>query len=307
MTRDLGMPTYPSDEVIAGIFDRCSNRNRWGDHDELGTLNFVSTAKRRGAAALVHEGVTVSIARPISTVASSVNRSPALHLMLSNGYRPWVALDYLGVAPHGFAVTHLDALSHVCFEGILYNGRAAADVLTPGGLTRGDVAAMREGIFTRGVLLDVAAAKGVDWLTPGEFVEARDLERAEELAGVVVDRGDVVILHVGLERREEVEGPEDPDYRAGVAPDVVEWLFEREVAVYSGDCMERLPCESERFPLPLHQIGLVSMGLVMLDCPRLSPLVDACHERERFEFLFMVAPLWLPRGTGSPVNPLCVF
>lgn len=307
MTSDVGMQVYPPDEVIAGLFERCSNRGRWGEDDDLGTLNFVTPEKRRQAAALVRDGVTISIARPISTVASSVNRSPALHLMLSNGYRPWVALDYLGIAAHGFAVTHLDALSHVSFEGAVYNGREAEAVLTPDGLTRGDIGALRGGVFTRGVLLDVAAARGVDWLAPGAFVEAADLDRAEALTGVAVTGGDAVILHVGLERREVVEGPEDPDHRAGVGPDAVEWLFDRQVALYSGDCMERLPCESERFPLPLHQIGLVSMGLVMLDCPRLSPLVEACYERGRFEFLFTAAPLWLPRGTGSPVNPLCVF
>ncbi|MFE4369730.1 hypothetical protein ACFRMN_16150 [Streptomyces sp. NPDC056835] len=79
------------------------------------------------------------------------------------------------------------------------------------------------------------------------------------------------------------------------------------MAVYSGDCVERIPFPSKAVPLPLHQIGLVSMGLILLDCPRLAGLIAICGELNAYQFLLTVAPLRLPGGTGSPVNPICVF
>jgi kynurenine formamidase len=122
-----------------------------------------------------------------------------------------------------------------------------------------------------------------------------------------VDRGDAVFVHIGLERREADQGTENPGMRAGLDGDCLPWLHDREVAVYSGDCVERIPYPSKAVPLPLHQVGLVAMGLVLLDCPRLADLVVACSDTGRNEFLLTVAPLRLPGATGSPVNPLCVF
>jgi hypothetical protein len=59
--------------------------------------------------------------------------------------------------------------------------------------------------------------------------------------------------------------------------------------------------------LPLHVIGMVAMGMVLLDHPAVEDLADACREEDRHEFFFTVAPLRVPGGTGSPVNPLCIF
>jgi len=101
--------------------------------------------------------------------------------------------------------------------------------------------------------------------------------------------------------------PDGPAARAGLDAYCLPWLHEREVAVYSGDCVERIPYPSKAVPLPLHQIGLVAMGLVLLDCPRLAELVAACEETGRREFMLTVAPLRLRGATGSPANPLCLF
>ena len=294
------------DELVA-LFDRCSNRGRWGEADELGTLNYITDEKRHAAATLVRLGRTVSIGRDLSTVADRVNRDPVRHRMLYDQDPPVSALDSIEMSTHGFALTHLDAISHVFWRGNAYNGRRAGDVLSPAGLRSGSVYAQREGIFTRGVLLDVAGARGVPYLTPDQTVTAADLRTAEQHAGVRVESGDAVFVHIGLERREAEQGTEDTSARAGLDADCLPWLHEREAAVYSGDCVERIPYPSAAVPLPLHQIGLAAMGLVLLDCPRLTELVAACADTGRNEFLLTVAPLRLPGATGSPVNPLCVF
>jgi kynurenine formamidase len=95
--------------------------------------------------------------------------------------------------------------------------------------------------------------------------------------------------------------------RAGVDASCLPWLHDKQVAVYSGDCVDQIPFPSSRLPLPLHQVGLVAMGLVLLDCPRIDELVATCAELETNEFLLTAAPLRIPGGTGSPVNPICVF
>ena len=90
----------------------------------------------------------------------------------------------------------------------------------------------------------------------------------------------------------------------GVLPEVVEWLWQRNVAVYSGDCIEQRPTSYERISMPLHQIGLARMGLWILDCPDLEVLAAACRRNGRSDFLLIVAPLKVPGGTASAVNPL---
>jgi kynurenine formamidase len=295
------------EDELTGLFERCSNRGRWGADDELGTLNYITNEKRLAAAALVRIGRTVSIGRDMSTVADRVNTDPVRHRMLYDQDPPVSAVDSIELSTHGFALTHLDAITHVFWHGQAYNGQRAAEVLSTAGLRSGSVYAQRNGIVTRGVLLDVAAARGVPYLAPGETVTAVDLTAAEEHAGVRVERGDAVLVHVGLERREADQGLEDPAARAGLDADCLPWLHDREIAVYSGDCVERIPYPSKAVPLPLHQIGLVAMGLVLLDCPRMSELVATCSDTGRHEFLLAVAPLRLRGATGSPVNPLCVF
>ncbi len=291
---------------LVSLFDQCSNAGRWGSDDELGTLNYITDEKRRAAAGLVQTGKAVAIGRALSTQESPANARPLLHLMLLE-QDPDAATDYVGLAPHGLAITHLDAVGHVFWEGHAYNGRRSSDICSSRGLSFASIHAQRQGIFTRGVLLDIAACRGLRWLPAAEFVTREDIELAEKRQDVRVDRGDAVFLHVGAERREIEEGDSNPWVRAGVDGSVIGWLHERGVAVYSGDCIERLPYPSSRFPLPLHQVGLAAMGLCLLDNPTMTELVDVCAELGRSEFLLTCAPPDLPGGTGAAVNPLCLF
>jgi kynurenine formamidase len=295
------------DDELVALFSECSNQGRWGLDDELGTLNYVTPAKRVTAATLVTEGVVVALGQPLSTTPSQTNVRPATHMMLLEREPPLFAMDYLGVAPHGFSVTHLDAVAHTFFEGSAYNGRRVEEVLSSAGLGFGSIQAQRQGIFTRGVLLDVASARHKSWLATDEFVTADDLEVTESAEGVHVEPGDALFVRIGLDARTAVEGPEDPSERAGLHADAVRWLHRRQVAVYSGDCVEKTPYPSKRVPLPLHQIGMVAMGLCLLDCPMLEELADVCRRLGRWEFLFTCAPVNLPMGTGAAVNPLCLF
>jgi kynurenine formamidase len=227
--------------------------------------------------------------------------------MTYGGHEPISAQDALLVVPHGFEVTHMDALAHTYHDRRVYNGRRAADVVTTAGIRFASISAARDGVFTRGVLLDVPAARGVMMLEPGEGISAADLEAAERAAGTRVETGDAVVVRSGLDTRLRTTADAAVEPREGLLPDGVAWLHEREVAVFSGDCIERLPSGYPRAPMPLHQVGLVAMGLMILDSTDVDALAAACTEEARHDFLFVAAPLRLPGGSGSPVNPLAVF
>jgi kynurenine formamidase len=295
------------DAGVLDSFEQVSNWGRWGPNDEMGTLNFITPAKIHEAANLVRSGRVVSIAHDLSVVASAKNAVPIKHTMVSKGGVAHGAFDELTIYSHGLFQTHLDAVAHIFHQGKAYNGRSASDILGKDGLAFGSIHAQRGGIVTRGVLLDVARSREVDWLQPEESVSARDLEAAERLSGVTVTTGDAVFIRIGLGRREATAGPEDPSIRAGIGPDCPAWLHEREVALVGSDCPEKLPTDYPDIGLVWHIAALVYMGLSLIDSAALEPLAQACAEEKHNDFLFTVAPLPFPRGTGSAVNPLCIF
>jgi kynurenine formamidase len=295
-----------TDDELAAMFDRCSNTDRWGADDERGTLNYITQEASLNAARLVTTGECVSLSFELSTVGSAHNVNPVQHIMTYQTHEPNAALDYIGITPHGFSVTHLDAVAHMYWRGRVYNGRFAADVVLNDGLAFGGISAAEQGLATRGVLLDVAATRGVDWLEADAYVTVQDLEAAERLAGLTVRSGDAVFVHVGLAARERQQQCQ-PMPRAGIHAECIPWIHDREVSIWSGDCVERIPYPSRAFDLPLHQIGLPAMGLSMLDWPDVEPLVEACARHRRNEFFVLIAPLRLGRATGSPVNPIAIF
>lgn len=316
------------DDALAALFEQVNNAGRWGADDELGTLNYITPAERRRAAGLVQTGETLSLALPLSVETGWGLPAQVEHRMLY-GHRgmppdgvPASAGDYLGLDVHQPAVTHLDCLSHVAsHDGRVYNDRGFDEEVTAAGVKRGSIFALREGIVTRGILLDVPAALGVEWLEPTHGVTVEELEAAERHGGVRVERGDALLLRTGREPRIAAQGPHS--LSSGPAPACLAWMHRRKVALYSGDAPDWItPAGARilgsfgpeagdvaptRFPLPLHQIGLAAMGLVLLDHCAVEALARTCQRLGRFAFLFVAAPLPLPGGTGSPVNPLAIF
>ncbi len=304
--RTTSRATDLTDAELEAMFHRCSNTGRWGPDDELGTLNYITPKKRVAAASLVKTGEVVSAARDLSKTQSKVDPRPVQHMVMYNGNGPSIS-DYFTVAPHGMVMTHLDALCHFSVDDQLYNNRKRSETVSAGGAKWGSIYAMRQGIFTRGVLLDVAAARGVPWYKSDEYVTAADFEAAEKRQNLRVESGDAIFVRTGMERMEQELGIQDVYPRAGLHAECVEWMHNREASVYGGDCIEKLPYPSERFTSPLHMIGLVSLGMPILDWPALTDLAATCNRIKRWEFLLTTAPLRLPGGTSSPINPLCAF
>jgi len=296
-----------TDAELEAMFRRCSNTGKWGANDELGTLNYITPAKRIAAAQLVKTGEVVSIGRDLTTRQSKTNGQPVVHMMMFSDANSPSVVDGFTIASHGMVVTHMDALCHFSWKDQFYNGRKRSDTLTPNGAKWGSIYAQRQGIFTRGVLLDVAAARGVRWYNPDEYVTVADFEAAETRQRVRVGSGDALFVRTGMERMEAEQGEQDIYPRAGLHAECAEWMHDRQVSVYGGDCIEKLPYPSESFTSAVHMIVLASMGLPILDWPSLTELARTCERLGRWDYLLTTAPLRLPGGTASPINPLCLF
>jgi kynurenine formamidase len=227
--------------------------------------------------------------------------------MIGTATEGWGA-DYLALAPHGFATSHIDALCHVFHEDRLYNGYGSQTVTAHGAAKLG-IHHLHGGVVTRGVLLDIPAVRGVDALEPGTPVFPEDLEMAEERAGVRVRSGDALVVRTGRWRWRAAHGPWDFAARAaGLDASCLPWLHQREVATLGSDGVsDVLPSRVDGVGMPIHTVAIVAMGLHLMDNLDLDHLAEACADENRWEFLFTVAPLVLRHGTASPVNPIAVF
>lgn len=284
-----------------------SNWGRWGDDDELGCLNHLRPEHTAAAAALVRSGRTVSCARPLPTEPAIDNPRPVEHHMTGTATEGYGA-DWFGVAPHGYATSHLDALCHIFWDGRLYGGRSV-ELVTAHGATELGVQTLRDGIVGRGVLLDMPALLGIGALEPGTPITISDLEAAEAHAGVRVGTGDVLLVRTGRWRWREEHGAWPAGERlAGLHASCLPWLHAREVALLGSDGVSDVhPSHIDDVRLPIHTVGIVAMGLHLLDNLDLDALAVACADEQRADFLLTVAPLILRGGTASPVNPIATF
>jgi hypothetical protein len=298
------------------LFQEVSNWGRWGSDDERGTLNFLTPEIVARSAKLVRTGKTVSMARPVDTVASAENISPAIHHMTRcydisprDEKDVQYAADFLGCACHGFANSHFDALCHIAYKGRMYNNRPANMVTSQGAMSM-DITQYSQGIVGRGVLIDIPRLRNVKWLEPGEAVFAEELEAAERAQGVKLEQGDIFVFRVGHDRRRRELGPWDADTegRAGLHPTAMKLLQKRKIAAFfpDGDG-EVIPSPVSSTSIPVHALQIASMGLACADSLQLEDLSRQCEREGRWEFMTMASPLVLQRGTGSLVNPIAIF
>ncbi|GGK91617.1 cyclase [Sphaerisporangium melleum] len=318
MTAGRPMPTQ--DDVL-GYFETLSNWGRWGDDDELGTLNHITDDVRLAAARAVRHGRSVSCAWEVA-VPEDMERStttcpcaadmpgaenmpvPAFHKDRRWGF----SSERLGVTFHGNTLTHLDSPCHIFWDGTMYNGRSHALVDAATGSAWAAVTAAANGIITRGVLLDVASARDVPWLEPGQGVFPDDLEEAERRQGVRVRSGDAVLLRTGYGRARHETGAATGFTQSGWHASCLPWLHERQVALIGADTPQDVqPSGYEDVLMPVHAVSLVAMGLWMLDNCDLEACATTAAELGQWDFHLAVAPVRFAGTSGSPVNPIATF
>ncbi len=296
------------------LFAAVSNWDRWGDQSRRGTLNHLSAERIAAAAKLVRSGVTVTLSRPLDTETGIENPEPADHHMTmltdvdigSGSVR--FAKDYIGVDYHNDTHSHIDALCHVAFEGALFGGEPDESITSRGAET-GAIELLKDGLVGRGVLLDAPRVRDVPWIEPGEHVFPEDLEAAEREQGVRVGAGDILLVRTGHARRIAELPPWDTSVsKAGLHPKTASFLAQREVAALGSDGNnDTAPSTTEGVAFPIHVLALNAMGIHLLDYLQFEDLARRCEQAGRWEFLFVGAPLRIPHGTGSPLNPIAIL
>ena len=309
----------PTPEELESIYGAVRNWGRWGRDDERGALNFLTEEVRARAYRVPTDGKIVSMAHNLSVSPSPEQPEPAHHHMLAagdaregSGIPGYEATrDYFGTATHGMGITHVDALCHIFVRGEMYNG-LTPEAVRSDGATRNTLMSLADGLVGRGVLLDVPAARGVPFLGSNETIGVADLEAAEKAQSVRVETGDILIVATGRDaRRDAAQGVLSPfsEGLAGLHAECLPWLHAREIAALGSDGIsDPMPgLGIENWPFPIHQIGIAGIGLHLLDNLNLGPILEACRERERFEFLLSCAPIRIPKATGCPVNPIAAL
>jgi kynurenine formamidase len=302
---------------------RYSNWGRWGPDDELGAMNFITPERILAATALPRHGEVISCALNFDENGPQIGSGPRhnpIHTMIADGG------DALAGAqdgiPGGFRYaddsvtmplqcgTQWDALSHVFYDGKMYNDRDIS-LVNSRGASKNSIDALRNGVVGRGVLLDIPHFRGDLWLEDGTPIGPEELDACAEAEGVTIESGDIVLVRTGMMTRCLSEGSWE-GYCGGPAPGLsvhcAGWLYEREIAAVCSDTwgLEVLPNETEDCFQPLHMISLRNTGVHFGEIFHMDALSEACAGDRRYSFLFTAPPLPITGAVGSPINPLAI-
>ncbi|MEU6079213.1 cyclase family protein [Streptomyces sp. NPDC047108] len=299
------------------IAKRVNNWGRWGEDDEIGTLNLVTDAVVRAAAGTVRTGRRVPLALPLQHdgVQTGVipGRTNPLHTMIAVNQELFgpgtVATSDDTVTMALQTATHWDALTHVSYAGRIYNGRPAGSITSHGRAAFSGIEKARH-IVSRGVLLDVARARGTARLDGGHAVTPEDLEAAQELAGTRVRTGDIVLVRTGQIQQYlagDKHGYAFPS--PGLSIRCPAWFHARDVAAVANDTLtfEIFPPEIENLWLGVHALDLVDMGMLQGQNWNLEELSEVCAEERQYAFLLSAMPEPFVGGTGTPVAPVAIL
>lgn len=316
------MPKHFSMDDVKALADKYKNWGRWGDDDQLGTLNYITPQKIVDASGLVKQGKVLSLAIPFDDngpQTGSFGRFNPIHFMLQDGGDVSIgAQDHLpniqytddAVTMPLQCATQWDALAHILYRGKMYNGYEAHHVNSTGAKKNGMENA-KDKIVSRGVLLDIPRYKGKQWLDPGEAVYPEDLDGAAALGKVSVGTGDIVLVRTGQIGQVRADGSWG-EYSGGSAPglgvDCAQWICEHEIAGYATDTWgtEVIPNETPDIFQPLHMILIVHAGVLVGEIFDLEGLAEDCASDGVYEFLFVAPPLPITGAVGSPINPQAI-
>jgi kynurenine formamidase len=284
-----------------------SNWGRWGLGDQIGTLNLITPDKRKQALKLVKEGTAVSLAHTIDKEQAPDSPRPlGQQMTLDAGGH---AMDLYTIWYHGSVITHIDSLCHYSFEGKIYNGYDRAKIAQGPGCPSNGIEHHKNGIMTRGILVDLPRMKNVPYLEPGTPVYASDLEAWEKFAGIKIGSGDAVFLRTGRWARRAEKGAWNVAANAaGYHASVMPWLKQRDVALLGNDGVNDVqPSGVEGSPRPIHQLAIVALGLPLVDVMDLEAVAETAARLRRWEFLLTAAAVPVLGGTGFPLNPIATF
>ena len=304
-SQDDGPGAGPRTEAeFDALFEEVKNWGRWGEDDELGTANLITEQKSREAAGLVRRGVSVSLSHNPMPDAAADNPDSAFNHVMADSLRA----DTIEFYYHGYGVSHIDALCHFLYNGMMYNG-VPASASSSAGCSKLGIHNLKNGVITRGILLDIPRLKGVPYLEPGTAVYTEDIEAWLEQAGVTVAPGDALFLRTGRWARRAELGPwQLSGNSAGIHASVIRWIREQDVAFFGSDAASDVqPSLVEGIALPVHTLLIAALGTNILDNMDLEALAETAAAENRWEFMLAAGPIPVTGGTGSPLNAIAVF
>ncbi len=290
----------------------------WGEADGKGALNLIGSEQVVAAVATVQRGLVISLAMPFGADGPQpgVGRfNPELKMValgdqqLPGGFQYADDTVFMSLQ----AATHWDALSHAFYDGVMWNGHAAADVIGEQGATELSVTAFRDGVVGRGALLDVAAHFGVDCLADDEAILPEHLDATAAAQQLEILPGDVVLVRTGRVGRALREGRFPFESFTMSAPGLsvrcADWLVRHEVAAVAADnvAVEVTTSEADGTMMPLHMICQRDAGIVFGELFDLEALAEGCRDERRWAFLLVAAPIPVSGAVGAPVNPLAIL
>jgi kynurenine formamidase len=322
-------------------FDRVAadvrNWGRWGDADELGTLNLITDEKVREAASLVRAGKVFPLGIAFGAdgpMGMFKFRTNPIHLMTIDGgdassfaeyARKWTGNptaqtlagifdasrfrfndDYIMMPLQ--SGTQWDALSHAYYDGQLYNGFSSDSVTSQGAVHCGIDKVDVKGIVSRGVLLDVVRHRGAGTaLDHGQQITPQELDDVVRSQGVTIGTGDIVLIRTGWWNK-FLETGNPAEMTAGMNWECAAWLHDLEVAAVASDniAVEDLESGVEGMFLPLHCLCLRDMGLMLGEYWDMTALAADCAADGVYEFQLVAPPLRVTGGVGSPLNPIAM-
>jgi kynurenine formamidase len=293
--------------------------SRYGADDQIGTLNEITPAVVAAAAKLVRTGERVDLGRVLDDDTpkfpgrywhQTVDVSPHFENLrrTDSGGRGWGKnqINWITEIQAGtFQVgTQLDSIGHIQMGDRFYNGWTTREVVEAGGLARFGMETVPP-IVTRGVLLDIAAYKGVERLDAGYAISVADVHGAMKKQRVDVRAGDAVLFHTGWGALWGTDNTLFLSGEPGPGLDVVNWLYARRVAITGADTWSYgpVPGEDPERPFVVPQTMYVKLGLFGLE----NLATEALAQRKVYEFMFAVTHARTRGSTAAVVAPVAIY
>ena len=312
----------PMSDEFQALSSRVRNWGRWGDDDQIGTLNLITPEVVAGAAVGVRHGRAIPLGVPLQQegvqagfVPGRDNPTHTMHAV-NEPLDPEADADAFHTSDDHITMglqagTHWDGLGHVSYSGHMYNGYDAATITADGASLCG-IHHLRS-VVSRGVLLDVARAKGVEILDCPYAITGDDLDEAAAMGGVEVQSGDIVLVRTGRMTLYHSSGgltyclgPNQDGSNAGMGLSSVTWMHDHDVAAVANDTLAFEVYPSEADALAVHLLHLVDMGLTQGQNWDLEALSADCADDGVHEFLLSATPEPFVGAVGSPVAPVAI-
>lgn len=284
---------------------RCPSK--WGAADERGAANLMTADSVLKATRLIRQGQVYELGKVLEdAIPKFGTRAWALNMKRTagpGGRNQQIGNEEVVLTELGQVGTQFDALPHIGIGEDLYNCNKNAAIATRNGFTKLGVDKVGA-LMSRGVMLDIAALKGVDILAAGYEITVADLEAAIQRQGSPVGKADVVLVRTGWGRHYVTNNQTFNSGQPGIGVAAAEWLAARDIMLVGSDNwgIEVFPNPDKELRFPVHQIMLTVHGIYQIENMNLEDL----SRDKAYEFAFVVQPLKIKGGSGSTVAPIAI-